>query len=160
MLPKFLSIEDTYSARPASTTIFFLDRVPHFMIPLPGVVDYPPFVSLEVRYSILVQRLCIYIIDVRLGSAEGAEQQTKARCIIGRSATAFRDPCGWTVKDVEHSRSNHAVAADQSSLAQPPAHGYTIPRRQDEKVARIMRARRASRKERPRYEVKEDFGYS
>jgi uncharacterized DUF497 family protein len=63
-------------------------------------------------------------------------------------------------EDVEHSEIEPRRCAGQKQLAQPPTHEYMVPKRKDEEVTPIISAQRASRKERPRYEVKEVFGYS
>jgi hypothetical protein len=73
------------------------------------------------------------------------------------AATAFLDPAGLDGEDVEHSESEERrLRLAKSSLGRVLVIAYTIRRRDDEEVTRIISARRASRKERKKYEVEED----
>ncbi|HKY07433.1 MAG TPA: BrnT family toxin [Candidatus Binatia bacterium] len=73
------------------------------------------------------------------------------------AATAFLDPVGLDGADVEHSESEERrLRLAKSSLGRILVSAYTMRRRDDEKVTRIISARRASRKERKKYEVEED----
>ena len=73
------------------------------------------------------------------------------------AATAFLDPTGLDGEDVEHSESEERrLRLAKSSLGRVLVVAYTIRRTDDEEVTRIISARRASRKERKKYEVEED----
>jgi uncharacterized DUF497 family protein len=73
------------------------------------------------------------------------------------AAAAFLDPAGLDGEDVEHSQSEERrLRLAKSSLGRVLVIAYTIRRKNDEKVTRIISARRASRKERKKYEIKED----
>lgn len=73
------------------------------------------------------------------------------------AATAFLDPDGLDGEDLEHSESEaRRLRLAKSSLGRVLVVAYTIRRTNDEEVTRIISARRASRKERKRYEVEED----
>lgn len=73
------------------------------------------------------------------------------------AATAFLDPVGLDGEDVEHSESEERrLRLAKSSLGRILVIAYTMRRRDDEEITRIISARRASRKERKRYEVEED----
>jgi uncharacterized protein len=73
------------------------------------------------------------------------------------AATAFLDPDGLDGEDLEHSRSEaRRLRLAISSSARILVVAYTIRRKNDEEVTRIISARRASRKERKRYEVDQD----
>ena len=73
------------------------------------------------------------------------------------AATAFLDPNGLDGEDLEHSE----FEARRLRLAKSRSNrvlliAYTVGRRNHEEITRIISARRASRKERKGYEVKED----
>ena len=74
------------------------------------------------------------------------------------AATAFLDPTGLDGEDIEHSETEERrLRLAKSSLGRILVIAYTIRRKDDEEVTRIISARRASRKERKRYEeVEED----
>ncbi len=73
------------------------------------------------------------------------------------AATAFLDPDGLDGDDLEHSEIEaRRLRLAKSNLGKVLVIAYTIRRRNHEEVTRIISARRASRKERKRYEVKED----
>jgi len=73
------------------------------------------------------------------------------------AATAFLDPDGLDGEDLEHSEvETRRLRLAKSSLGRVLLIAYTVRRRNDEEITRIISARRASRKERKRYEVKED----
>lgn len=73
------------------------------------------------------------------------------------AATAFLDQDGMDGEDLEHSESEaRRLRLAKSSLGRVLVIAYTIRRKGDEEITRIISARRASRKERKRYEVKED----
>jgi uncharacterized protein len=73
------------------------------------------------------------------------------------AATAFLDPAGLDGEDIEHSESEERrLRLAKSSLGRILVIAYTIRRKEDEESIRIISARRASRKERKKYEVEED----
>ena len=73
------------------------------------------------------------------------------------AATAFLDPVGLDGEDIEHSeREARRLRLAKSSLRRILVVAYTMRRRDDEEITRIISARRASRKERKTYEVEED----
>lgn len=76
------------------------------------------------------------------------------------AATAFLDTGGLDGEDLEHSKSEpRRVRLAKSGLGRvlPIAYtAYTIRSENHEEVTRIISARRASRKERKRYEAKEN----
>ncbi len=73
------------------------------------------------------------------------------------AATAFLDPDGLDGEDLDHSDSeSRRLRLAKSSLGKVLLIAYTIRSKNDEERTRIISARRASRKERKRYEVEED----
>jgi uncharacterized DUF497 family protein len=73
------------------------------------------------------------------------------------AATAFLDTDGLDGEDLEHSESEvRRLRLAKSSLGRVLVIAYTIRRKDDEEITRIISARRASRKERKDYKVKED----
>ena len=73
------------------------------------------------------------------------------------AATVFLDPDGLDGEDLEHSEVEaRRLRLAKSGLGKILLIAYTIRRRNDEEITRIISARRASRKERKRYEVEED----
>ena len=73
------------------------------------------------------------------------------------AATAFLDPDGLDGEDLEHSLTEpRRLRLAKGALARVLITAYTIRRRGDEEITRIISARRASRKETERYEAKED----
>ena len=73
------------------------------------------------------------------------------------AATAFLDQVGLDGEDIEHSeREARRLRLAKSSLRRSLVVAYTMRRRDDEEITRIISARRASRKERKTYEVEED----
>lgn len=73
------------------------------------------------------------------------------------AATAFLDPAGLDGEDIEHSGSEERrLRLAKSSLNRVLLIAYTVRRIDDEEVTRIISARRASRKERDKYEVEEN----
>ncbi|MPZ77792.1 MAG: BrnT family toxin [Deltaproteobacteria bacterium] len=73
------------------------------------------------------------------------------------AATAFLDPAGLDGEDLEHSESEaRRLRLAKSSLSRVLVIAYTIRSRDNEEITRIISARRASRKEKNKYEVEED----
>jgi len=73
------------------------------------------------------------------------------------AATAFLDTAGLDGEDLEHSESEaRRLRLAKSSLGRVLVIAYAIRRRDNEEITRIISARRASRKERKKYEVEED----
>jgi len=74
------------------------------------------------------------------------------------AATAFLDPDGLDGEDLEHSEvEERRLRLAKSRLGRVLLVAYTIRRTNDEEeTTRIISARRASRKERKRYEIEED----
>ena len=73
------------------------------------------------------------------------------------AATAFLDPAGLDGEDLEHSESeSRRLRLAKGSLGKVLVIAYTIRRKDDEEITRIISARRASRKERKKYEAKEN----
>jgi hypothetical protein len=73
------------------------------------------------------------------------------------AATVFLDPDGLDGEDLEHSEvEERRLRLAKSSFGRVLLIAYTIRRTNDEETTRIISARRASRKERKRYEVEED----
>ena len=73
------------------------------------------------------------------------------------AATAFLDPSGLDGEDLEHSESEaRRLRLAKSSLGRVLVIAYRTRRRDNEEITRIISARRASRKERKKYEVEED----
>jgi uncharacterized DUF497 family protein len=72
------------------------------------------------------------------------------------AATAFLDPDGLDGEDLEHSEiENRRLRLAKSSLGNVLLIAYTIRSKNNEEITRIISARRASRKERKKYEAKE-----
>jgi uncharacterized DUF497 family protein len=83
--------------------------------------------------------------------------QLKHGVSFQEAATAFLDPNGLDGKDLEHSTTeSRRLRLAKSGLERLLVVAYTLRRRGNEEITRIINARRASRKERKRYEVKED----
>jgi uncharacterized protein len=81
----------------------------------------------------------------------------KHRVSFEEAATAFLDPAGLDGEDIEHSESEERrLRLAKSSLGRVLVIAYTMRRRDDEEITRIISARGASRKERKKYEVEED----
>jgi uncharacterized DUF497 family protein len=92
-----------------------------------------------------------------LGSSQGEEQLVKTRGLIRRSRHGVSDPAGLDGEDIEHSGSEERrLRLAKSSLNRVLLIAYTVRRIDDEEVTRIIGARRASRKERDKYEVEEN----
>jgi hypothetical protein len=73
------------------------------------------------------------------------------------AATAFLDPDGLDGEDLDHSDSEpRRLRLAKSSLGRVLLIAYTIRSKNDEETTRIISARRASRKERKRYESQQD----
>lgn len=73
------------------------------------------------------------------------------------AATAFLDPAGLDGEDIDHSASEaRRLRLARSSLDRILVVAYTVRRKIDEEVTRIISARRASRKEREKYQVEKD----
>jgi uncharacterized DUF497 family protein len=73
------------------------------------------------------------------------------------AVTAFLDPDAFDGKDLEHSEvEDRRLRLAKSRLGRILLIAYTIRRTNEEETTRIISARRASRKERKRYEVEED----
>jgi uncharacterized protein len=76
---------------------------------------------------------------------------------LEEAATAFLDSAGLDGEDVEHSESEERrLRLAKSGLGRILVIAYTTRRKGNEEVTRIISARRASRKERKKYEAKED----
>jgi len=72
-------------------------------------------------------------------------------------ATAFLDSTGLDGEDLEHSESEaRRLRLAKSSLGRVLVTAYTIRSRDNEENTRIISARRASRKERKKYEIQEN----
>jgi uncharacterized DUF497 family protein len=72
------------------------------------------------------------------------------------AARAFLDPDGLDGEDSEHSEIEiRRLRLAKSSLGNVLLIAYTIRSRNDEEITRIISARRASRKERKKYEAEE-----
>jgi uncharacterized protein len=83
--------------------------------------------------------------------------QTKHGVSFEEAATAFLDPDGLDGEDVHHSSSEaRRLRLATSSLGRILVIAYTVRRRNDEEITRIISARRASQKEREKYAAKED----
>ena len=81
----------------------------------------------------------------------------KHRVSFEEAATAFLDPVGLDGDDVEHSENEkRRLRLAKSSLGTILVIAYTMRRQDDEEVTRLISARRASRKERKKYEAEED----
>ena len=73
------------------------------------------------------------------------------------AATAFLDPDGLDGEDLDHSKIEaRRLRVAKSSLGRVLLIAYTIRRRNDEEITRIISARRASRKERKKDEIEEE----
>jgi hypothetical protein len=73
------------------------------------------------------------------------------------AATTFLDPAGLDGEDLEHSESEaRRLRLAKGSLGKVLVIAYTIRRKDDEESTRIISVRRASRKERKKYEAKEN----
>jgi uncharacterized DUF497 family protein len=73
------------------------------------------------------------------------------------AATAFLDQDALDGEDLEHSESEaRRLRLAKSSPGRVLVIAYTIRRKDNEEITRIISARRASRKERKRYAVEED----
>ena len=73
------------------------------------------------------------------------------------AATAFLDPAGLDGDDVEHSESEaRRLRLAKGSLGRVLVIAYTMRGRADEEITRIISARRASQKERQKYEAEEN----
>jgi len=73
------------------------------------------------------------------------------------AATAFLDPAGLDGEDLEHSEGEaRRLRLAKGSLGKVLVIAYTIRRKDDEEIKRIISARRASGKERKKYEAKEN----
>jgi hypothetical protein len=73
------------------------------------------------------------------------------------AATAFLDPDGLDGEDLDHSESEpRRLRLAKSGSGRVLVIAYTIRSDENEETTRIISARRASRKERKRYEAEED----
>jgi uncharacterized DUF497 family protein len=73
------------------------------------------------------------------------------------AATAFLDPDGLDGEDLGHSEAeSRRLRLAKSGLGRVLVIAYTVRRKNDEETTRIISARRASRKERKRYEAEEN----
>jgi uncharacterized DUF497 family protein len=80
--------------------------------------------------------------------------QRKHGVSFEEAATAFVDPAGLDGEDVEHSGLEvRRLRLASSSIGRILVIAYTMRRIENEEVIRIISARRASRKERKKYEV-------
>ena len=87
--------------------------------------------------------------DPRKASAN----ETKHEVPFEEASTAFVDPNGLDGEDVEHFSGEHRrLRLAQSALGRILVIAYTIRRRGNEEITRIISARRANRKERKRYQ--------
>ena len=83
--------------------------------------------------------------------------QLKHGVSFEEAATAFVDPDGLDDEDLEHSTSEpRRLRLAKSMTGRVLLIAYTERRRDHEEITRIISARRASQKERKRYEAKED----
>jgi uncharacterized DUF497 family protein len=95
------------------------------------------------------------VFDWDLQKARG--NRLKHGVTFEEAATAFLDPDGLDGEDLGHSeREARRLRLAKSSLGKVLVIAYTIRRKDNEEITRIISARRASRKERKRYEVDED----
>ncbi|MGH7835456.1 MAG: BrnT family toxin [Candidatus Binatia bacterium] len=79
--------------------------------------------------------------------------ETKHGVSFEEAATAFLDPDGLDGEDLAHSeRESRRLRLAKSGLGRVLVVAYTVRRQDHEEVTRIISARRASRKERERYE--------
>ena len=85
------------------------------------------------------------------------DNQLKHGVSFEEAATAFLDPTGLDGEDLEHSESEaRRLRLAKSSLGRVLVIAYTIRSRDNEENTRIISARRASRKERKKYEIQEN----
>ena len=85
------------------------------------------------------------------------DSQLKHGVSFEEAATAFLDPTGLDGEDLEHSESEaRRLRLAKSSLGRVLVIAYTIRSRDNEENTRIISARRASRKERKKYEIQEN----
>ena len=90
-------------------------------------------------------------------SRKAAINRHKHGVSFEEAATAFLDPDGLDGADLLHSGTERRrLRLARSSLNRVLLIAYTIRRRRNEEITRIISARRASRKERKRYEGEED----
>ena len=83
--------------------------------------------------------------------------RTKHGVSFEEAATVFLDSDGLDGEDLQHSAiESRRLRLAKSSLGRLLLVSYTIRRRHDEEITRIISARRASRKERKAYQVQED----
>ena len=88
---------------------------------------------------------------------KGQTNRRKHGLSFQEAATAFLDPDGLDGEDSEHSETEiRRLRLAKSSLGNVLLIAYTIRSRNDEEITRIISARRASRKERKKYEVEEN----
>jgi uncharacterized DUF497 family protein len=88
---------------------------------------------------------------------KGRSNRRKHGVSFEEAATAFLDPSGLDGEDVAHSESEERrLRLAKGSVGRIVVVAYTVRRKDNEEVARIISARRASRKERNKYEVEED----
>ncbi len=73
------------------------------------------------------------------------------------ASTAFADPNGLDGEDLEHSSGEHRrLRLAKSALGRILVIAHTVRRHRNEEITRIISARRANRKERKRYQEKEN----
>lgn len=90
-------------------------------------------------------------------SKKAALNQAKHAVSFEEASTEFSDPEGLDGEDIEHSaREPRRLRLAKAASGRILVIAYTVRRHGDEKVTRIISARRASRKERERYQEKKD----
>ena len=90
-------------------------------------------------------------------SRKARDNNLKHGVSFEEAATAFLDTGGLDGEDFEHSKSEpRRVRLAKSGLGRVLLIAYTIRSENHEEVTRIISARRASRKERKRYEAKDN----
>ena len=90
-------------------------------------------------------------------SRKARSNRRKHGISFAEAATAFLDPDGLDGEDLGHSEVEpRRLRLAKGGLGRVLLIAYTIRRTNDEETTRIISARRASRKERKRYEIEED----
>lgn len=90
-------------------------------------------------------------------SRKAKSNELKHGITFEEAATAFLDPAGLDGEDLDHSNIEaRRLRLAKSSLGRVLVIAYTIRSRENEEQTRIISARRASRKERNKYEIQEN----
>jgi uncharacterized protein len=88
---------------------------------------------------------------------KAALNQSKHGVSFQEASTAFFDPEGLDGEDIEHSwREPRRLRLARAASGRLLVIAYTVRRRGHEEITRIISPRPASRKERKRYQEKED----